>query len=374
MARPHKEGLDYFFHDTNMRHDRKMTALITRHGLEIYGLYNILLEKIYDDKGYYMPFNDEDQSVMDMQYNIDSGQFLDPMFKIGLFNRDIYQEHQVLTSAAIQRRYLNACTRRSIVRIRKQYLLLNADEIVEEYTHNARLQVILVNAENEVSEVLDNKNGGFGEQKPSNGSQEPIHARAESRVEATKEKKDKKKESLHSGNQNSNEQSDEESEEPEYDSKLTCGDKIEWDGDQPIDHVSFQDDWNKFTGGQGRMTPKKREDVKWGLRQGYTAYEIKVAMYVRANDERLKQSDYLTDWNSFWRRKSNFNKWCERALDYITKKQSGGNKKQLKNSGALPRSEAKEIAERTGYDLDNQNFWKQTEAEGEKLFIPQFDY
>lgn len=47
MARPIKEGLDYFPHDTNASNDSKLEAMIAIHGLAGYGFYFMLLEKIY---------------------------------------------------------------------------------------------------------------------------------------------------------------------------------------------------------------------------------------------------------------------------------------------------------------------------------------
>ena len=47
MARPQKEGLDYFSHDTYSESDEKIQAMIYLYGNEGYAFYYRLLEHIY---------------------------------------------------------------------------------------------------------------------------------------------------------------------------------------------------------------------------------------------------------------------------------------------------------------------------------------
>ncbi|PAE17264.1 hypothetical protein CHH91_04460 [Virgibacillus sp. 7505] len=47
MARPRKEGMDYFPHDTDASSDEKLEALRSVHGNDGYAFYFILLERIY---------------------------------------------------------------------------------------------------------------------------------------------------------------------------------------------------------------------------------------------------------------------------------------------------------------------------------------
>ena len=47
MARPPKEGLDYFPHDTDAVNDEKIEALRALYGNDGYAFFFILLERIY---------------------------------------------------------------------------------------------------------------------------------------------------------------------------------------------------------------------------------------------------------------------------------------------------------------------------------------
>jgi len=60
MARPLKEGLKYFPHDTDMSADDKMRRLEAKYGILGYGIYCKLLEKIYSSGGKFKIKNSED--------------------------------------------------------------------------------------------------------------------------------------------------------------------------------------------------------------------------------------------------------------------------------------------------------------------------
>ena len=47
MARPIKDGMDYFPHDTDASNDEKVEALRSLYGNDGYAFYFILLERIY---------------------------------------------------------------------------------------------------------------------------------------------------------------------------------------------------------------------------------------------------------------------------------------------------------------------------------------
>ena len=47
MARPQKEGMDYFPHDTDAVNDEKIEALRALYGNDGYAFYFIMLERIY---------------------------------------------------------------------------------------------------------------------------------------------------------------------------------------------------------------------------------------------------------------------------------------------------------------------------------------
>lgn len=113
MARPIKEGLDYFPKDTGTFGDRKIRRLLNEFGTKGYAIYDCILCEIYSDKGYYIKRDSEfDFDISDI---LGDGitealvkQVIEGCFRIGLFNKDLFDKYSVLTSSGIQKRYMLA--------------------------------------------------------------------------------------------------------------------------------------------------------------------------------------------------------------------------------------------------------------------------
>jgi len=130
---PHKVGLKYFSHDTDLSHDSKIEFLEAECGIIGYAIYLKLLEKIYNDKGYYLEFDGREISLFAKKNNVDKNvvsNVINVCINEILFNEKIYTEYKVLTSQGIQKRYLRGCDRRTNVKM-KNYLLLSEDDICD---------------------------------------------------------------------------------------------------------------------------------------------------------------------------------------------------------------------------------------------------
>jgi len=120
MARPAKKGLDYFSHDTDASTSREVEYLEAKYGLIGYALFFKILEKIYGHEGYYIPWTEIDRAIFAKHCGVERqllDEVIDTCIELGLFSRWIYDANQVLTSAAIQRRYLQATEKRVKVEI-----------------------------------------------------------------------------------------------------------------------------------------------------------------------------------------------------------------------------------------------------------------
>ncbi|MGB9686946.1 MAG: DUF4373 domain-containing protein [Rectinema subterraneum] len=110
MARRLRHGLDYFPLDTSW--DLSMRLLKAQFGLEGLGAAIQLLQMIYRE-GYYIEWNSETRQLFCEENRIEETK-LDVILKFciehGLFNRELYDQHAVLTSRAIQRQWLRICT------------------------------------------------------------------------------------------------------------------------------------------------------------------------------------------------------------------------------------------------------------------------
>jgi Mg-chelatase subunit ChlI len=108
MARPKKEGMDYFPHDTDAVNDEKIEALRMLYGNDGYAFYFILLERIYRTKHFELDVSDAETiqilaKKVDVTVQVFSN-MLETAIKRGCFDRVEYEERKVLTSDGIKSR------------------------------------------------------------------------------------------------------------------------------------------------------------------------------------------------------------------------------------------------------------------------------
>ena len=112
MARPKKQGLEYFTKNVNFYQDIKIRKLIRHKGIQAVSVYDILLCQIYA-VGYYLEWDDDLPFVIAEVSNLQEDTIIDVIYyalSIGLFDQTIFDNHKVLTSYGIQERYFNICT------------------------------------------------------------------------------------------------------------------------------------------------------------------------------------------------------------------------------------------------------------------------
>ncbi|KST87623.1 phage replisome organizer protein [Lactococcus lactis] len=127
MARPTKQGIDYYPKDVKAKYDTKFKYVESKNSviarLVIYELWDL----IYAENGYFLKF-DNIQRVLflgDLPINDEQlTDILDSCFEIGLFEKSLFDKYQILTSESIQKRYMEAVGRRAKVPIISSYFLL----------------------------------------------------------------------------------------------------------------------------------------------------------------------------------------------------------------------------------------------------------
>lgn len=123
MARPRKEGMDYFPHDTDAANDEKIEALRSLYGNDGYAFYFILLERVYRA-------NDAELDVskpillapIASKIGITQDRFveiLEAAFEVGLFDKKEYETRKVITSNGIKARFSEVDNMRKRWRKRK---------------------------------------------------------------------------------------------------------------------------------------------------------------------------------------------------------------------------------------------------------------
>lgn len=144
MSRKNKVGLDYFSHDTDMSHDIKLKFIRAKHGLIGYAVFNILLEDIYKDKGYFLILDDRYLILFSDENKIDINvcrNLINDYINEGLFNHLLFKKFKVLTSRRIQENYLKGCERRKTIEFLKKLLLIDPKKVLPE-TNNANIIII----------------------------------------------------------------------------------------------------------------------------------------------------------------------------------------------------------------------------------------
>ena len=108
MARPIKEGMDYFPHDTDAVNDEKVEALRALYGNDGYAFFFILLERIYRTPQAEIDVSDaETTQILARKVGISDQKFkeiLATALKWGCFDKIAYQDRGILTSNGIKKR------------------------------------------------------------------------------------------------------------------------------------------------------------------------------------------------------------------------------------------------------------------------------
>ncbi len=124
MARPPKKGLDYFPLDVDL--DEKVELLEAKYGIQGFGVLIKIWQRIYKN-GYYIEWSEDMLFLFKKQVNVDVGlisALIDDCLRIGIFEKSLYLNYGILTSKAIQKRYIIACERRSKIEMFKEFCLL----------------------------------------------------------------------------------------------------------------------------------------------------------------------------------------------------------------------------------------------------------
>ena len=146
MARPVKEGLDYYPLNADFMSDIKVRRLIRSFGSKSIGVVIALLGMIYGDKGYYILLNDDVAFIISEQTLEDEdlvNQIINKLIEIEFFDKNLYEKHRVLTSKGIQKRFISATERRKDVKLITKYNLVNVDnnsssDVVNVYNNQQR--------------------------------------------------------------------------------------------------------------------------------------------------------------------------------------------------------------------------------------------
>lgn len=123
MARPTKQGLDYFPMDVET--DDKIEIIEARHGIVGFAIVIKLFQRVYK-QGYYCSWNEDVSYTFSRRIGVEKemvDRVLCDCINYGIFDKDKYEKYSVLTSRGIQKRYRFAIGRRVGVNINDDIMI-----------------------------------------------------------------------------------------------------------------------------------------------------------------------------------------------------------------------------------------------------------
>jgi hypothetical protein len=133
MGRKQEPGIIYYQVLVNHTQNSKIKLLFNEFGADGYWIWKCLLDKIYEDKGYYIDVSDKDElDLFAADFCKKELHEVEAVIKCcvrrGLFDQNVYKEYQVLTSDRIQETYIEATSERrrkgTIIDVREEYLVI----------------------------------------------------------------------------------------------------------------------------------------------------------------------------------------------------------------------------------------------------------
>lgn len=109
MARPLKEGFDYFPHDVDMSDDEKIEAIEVHYGDKGYSWTNKLYERMYRNGNGTIDLSNETNRKVLIQRKLkttdsDFDEFMEKAIEIGLFDKDTWENKKIIMSQGVMKR------------------------------------------------------------------------------------------------------------------------------------------------------------------------------------------------------------------------------------------------------------------------------
>lgn len=130
MARPLKQGLDYFPLDVGFLQDMKVRRIIKSCGASAISVLIWLLGSCYRDEGYYIWWTEDLPFIVADEIGVTEGcvqEVVKRALHVGFFDASMKEKHGILTSAGIQKRFLEVTSRRKAAFLRRDFALISVN-------------------------------------------------------------------------------------------------------------------------------------------------------------------------------------------------------------------------------------------------------
>lgn len=159
MARPAKQGMDYFPMDVDLDQDDKLQMIIGEFGIKGELIYTKLLGWIYKHNGYFTPWGEVEQLKFAKRVSYIGGapvnlinEVVARCIKWGLFDESVFVSLQILTSVRIQKTWLDATRKRKDRELDYKIWLLEVNDGLKTEETTKRTEVIDKVKESKVKE------------------------------------------------------------------------------------------------------------------------------------------------------------------------------------------------------------------------------
>ena len=171
MARPLKEGIDYFSLDCYM--DDKIRMIQAEFGLKGFAIIVKLWQMIYREHGYYCEWNEERELLFASEEGTDCSsnlihEVVQACIRRDIFSKELFDKYHILTSRGVQKRYLTVTAKRKKAEVKKEYSLVKVTQNRISDGRNA-----VNDGRNRVNEV-DNAQSKVKESKVNNSAPAPL--------------------------------------------------------------------------------------------------------------------------------------------------------------------------------------------------------
>lgn len=164
MARPIKQGLDYFPLDTGFLQDIKVRRIMRGQGVRAISVLIALLSSIYRDEGYYLVWDFDDMPfIIAEEVGVEEAFVTETVHKaaqVGFFDQDIFEKRCILTSKGIQERYFKAVERRKEISVDESLLLIDVSTFNNLVNVNNNLVNEDTSTQSKVKESKEEKSRG----------------------------------------------------------------------------------------------------------------------------------------------------------------------------------------------------------------------
>ena len=187
MARPTKQGLEYFSFDTDFFSDRKVRRIMNACGPNSASILICLLCNIYKDKGYYIGWDNELPFDIADVVGVSEGavdEVIKKALQVEFFNQTLFERYKILTSSGIQKRFKNSTLKRKDIERNELFWVFDGNNSVNDGNN------LINGVGNEQSKVKEKKKKESKENKEISSNEDTKKAEEElNRIAEEKERK-----------------------------------------------------------------------------------------------------------------------------------------------------------------------------------------